>query len=98
MIVRLPLREPFALGAKVKVYLQLLFAARLEPQVLAAVIAKSPAFVPPIAPLNEIAPACLLVTVTVFAVLVLPTLTEPKATFVSDTVTGTNPVPARVML
>ena len=77
MILRIPLRLPFADGLNVTLKVQLFPAAKELPQVV--VSAKSPGSVPAMAiPLIVKAVAPRLVSVTVFAALVVPTVTEPK--------------------
>jgi hypothetical protein len=79
-IAKLPLRAPVAPGLNVTLTVQLAFAAT-ELQLF--VCTKSAAFVPPtVTPLTVSAAVPELVTVTIIAALVLPTVTLPKPSVV----------------
>jgi hypothetical protein len=97
VIVSDELRDPVAVGLKLTAKVQVLLAVKVEPQVPPAMV-KSPGFVPPNTPLNEIGPVWLLVTVTFLVVLVPPTAIEPKVRLVAEIVTGATPVPLRLAL
>ena len=79
--VSVPVRSPEAIGVKVMLTLQLLFAARVAPQVFAE-IAKSPLGV-----MLLISSVAVLVffSVTVLAGLVVPTASSPKLSEFGDT-------------
>jgi len=73
------LREPVAVGANVTLIEQVPPAATVAPAQVSAVFEKSLAFVPPIVTVEMVRLALpLLVRVTLCAVLVEPTLSEPK--------------------
>ena len=97
MIVSDELRDPVAVGLKLTANVQVLLAVKVEPQVPPAMV-KSPGFVPPSTPLNEIGAAWLLVNVTFLVALVPPTAIEPKERLVAEIVTGATPVPLRLAL
>jgi hypothetical protein len=79
-IAKLPLRAPVAPGLNVTLTVQVAFAAT-ELQLFVCV--KSAAFVPPtVTPLTVSAAVPELVTVTIIAALVLPTVTLPKPSVV----------------
>ena len=89
---------PAVVGAKWPWMVQLAPTARLVPQELAKT--NCDAFVPVTATLViDKAAAPLLVNVTVWDSLVSPTVIDPKATLVDDSVTGAGmPVPVRAMV
>ena len=90
-------RLPVIVGLKVTVIVHFAPAARELPQVL--VWAKSPGLAPlrPIAlMLSDVVK--LLVTVTFFAALVVPTFTVPNDQDEGSTVTGSLPMPVRLMV
>ena len=90
--VKVPVAEPTAVGEKVTPTVQLAPAATLVPQVLLAT-ANGPLAVT-VRLLS--ATACLLVSVTVLAVLVLPATVVLKLRLVTERVTGALPVPDRL--
>ena len=96
VMVRLAVRLPVAVGAKVTLIAQLAPAATELPQVV--VSAKSPLLAPVIAilvTLNDTAPV--LVNVTMRAALVVPTPWLPKLTLVGERlIAGVAPVPVRL--
>src|ERR1700690_16604 len=95
--VAAPLMAPFALGMKVTSNVQAAPEATVSPQGVApeGVAAKSP-----LATRLEMVsvPPELLVSVTVFGALVVPTVCAGNVRLVGDTVTGSAPVPDRPMI
>lgn len=89
--VNVPEIAPVVLGVNVRLMVQVLLAATVPAQVVADT-AKSP--------LVEIVPIVRgtleLVSVTLFAVLVLPTAVLPKVSEVGESVTGVRPLPVRL--
>lgn len=85
MICRVAVSAPATLGLKTMLMVQLAPAARLEPQVVAD-WEKSPAFVPANFVLMLLrAVEVPFVRVTIWAVLVVPSVTVPKSSEVGDT-------------
>jgi hypothetical protein len=94
--LRVPVTAPSAAGVKVTPIVQLAPAAMLSPQVLLAMAKELPAEME--MPVSESAVLSLLVTVTVFATLVLPTASEPKLRLLEENVTGALPLPVTAMV
>jgi hypothetical protein len=90
--VSVPARVPAAVGENVTPTLHSAPAAMLAPQVLLA-IAKSPVAAMLV---NVSAVFSLLVRVTSFAAVVLPSKADPKLKLVAERVTGSTPVPVRL--
>jgi hypothetical protein len=85
----MPVAAPIAGGEKVTPTVQVPPAARLAPQVLLA-MANGPVAAMPV---NVSAVLSRLVTVTVFAALVLPAASDPKLRLEEESVTGALPLP-----
>src|SRR5579864_5678849 len=96
-MVNTALRPPVAFGVNVTLIVHFARLARLVPQVLDC--AKSPGLVPVklIVPIER-AVSKLLVTVTFFAALVVPTVTVPNERVSGLTLTGSFPVPVRAIV
>ena len=95
MTVRVAVRLPTALGEKVIAILQLEAAAKVPAQLL--LVAKSAAFVPPMAMLAIVnVPEPEFVSVTVFDALVVPTFWLPNASVEGVTVALATPPPVPV--
>src|SRR5579864_3428107 len=96
-MVNTALRPPVAFGVNVTLIVHFARLARLVPQVLDC--AKSPGLVPVklIVPIER-AVDKLLVTVTFFAALVVPTVTVPNESVSGVTLTGSFPVPVSAIV
>ena len=92
--VRVPVAAPSAVGVKVTPTVQVAPAAMPVPHVLLAMANGLPAGME--MPVNVSAVLSRLVTVTVFAALVLPTASEPKLRLLEENVTGALPLPVTV--
>ena len=92
--VSVPVAAPAAAGVKLTPTVQLAPAAMPAPQVLLEMAKGPPAGTE--MPVNVRAVLRRLVTVTVFAALVLPTASEPKLRLVEERVTGEAPLPDRL--
>jgi hypothetical protein len=87
------LRLPAAVGVKVTLRVQVLLGVTVAPVQVSALVAKSPEFVPPSVTVEIIKLAApMLVTVSVWGALGLPTLCAPNVRLVGEKLTqGTMP-------
>jgi hypothetical protein len=99
LIERVAVRFPVADGVKVTLTVQVPLGVTVAPVQVAALLAKSPAFVPPIVTVEMVRLAVPeLVTVSVWGALVVPTFCAPNVRLVEERLTEGAPAAAEIFV